>query len=79
MKHIEVYSTNDCPWCIRARALLESKEIVYEDIIITSDGDRVQEMVGRSGRLTVPQIFINNESIGGFDELLLLSQSGKLY
>ena len=79
MKHIEVYSTNDCPWCIRARALLESKEIVYEDINITSDGDRVQEMVGRSGRLTVPQIFINNESIGGFDELLLLSQSGKLY
>ena len=78
MKNIEIYSTNDCPWCIRARALLESKEIAYEDIIITSDGDRAQEMVGRSGRLTVPQIFINNEFIGGFDELLLINQAGQL-
>ena len=78
MNSFEIYSTNDCPWCVQANALLESKEISYEEINITSDGTKAQEMVQRSGRLSVPQIFINNESIGGFDELVTLNQSGKL-
>jgi len=78
MKHIEVYSTDNCPWCVRAKALLESKRLDYEEINISTDTDRTLEMVDRSGRRTVPQIFIDNESIGGFDELSQFDKAGKL-
>lgn len=78
MKHIEVYSTQNCPWCVRAKALLESKGLDYEEINISSDTDRALEMVRRSGRRTVPQVFIDDESIGGFDELSQLNKAGKL-
>ena len=63
---------------MRAKALLQSKGLDYEEINISSDPDRRLEMVVRSGRRTVPQIFINHESIGGFDELAQLSKAGKL-
>jgi len=78
MKHIEVYSTDNCPWCVRAKALLESKRLDYEEINISTDTDRTLEMVDRSGRRTVPQIFIDYEPIGGFDELSQLDKAGKL-
>jgi len=78
MKNIQVYATYDCHWCVRAKALLESKGLSYEEINISSDMDRAMEMVERSGRRTVPQIFIDDESIGGFDELSALSKAGKL-
>lgn len=78
MKHIEVYSTDNCPWCARAKALLESKRLDYEEINISTDTDRTLEMVDRSGRRTVPQIFIDYEPIGGFDELSQLDKAGKL-
>jgi len=78
MNYIEVYSTHICPWCVRAKSLLQSMGLDYEDIDISLDEDRAREMVERSGRRTVPQIFINNESIGGFDELSQLSMEGKL-
>lgn len=78
MKHIEVYSTNNCPWCVRAKALLDSKGLDYEEINISTDTDRILEMVDRSGRRAAPQIFIDNESIGGFDELSQLNKAGKL-
>lgn len=78
MKHIEVYSTHNCPWCVRTRALLESKGLDYEEINLSADTDRVQEMLERSGRRTVPQIFIDGEGIGGFTELTELDCKGKL-
>ena len=78
MKQIEVYSGNNCPWCVRAKALLESKGLDYEEINISTQTHRAEEMVQRSGRRSIPQIFINREHIGGFDELALLSESGKL-
>lgn len=78
MKHIEVYSTDNCPWCVRAKALLESKRLDYEEINISTDTDRTLEMVDRSGRRTVPQIFIDYEPIGGFDELSQFDKAGKL-
>ena len=67
--NIEVYSTTSCPWCVRAKELLKNKGFDYEEIDVTRSTDKLSEMVTRSGRRTVPQIFINHESIGGFDEL----------
>jgi glutaredoxin 3 len=78
MKNIEVYSTQDCPWCVRAKTLLQSKGLDYEELDISSDTASALEMVERSGRRTVPQIFIEGESIGGFDELSALNRAGKL-
>jgi glutaredoxin 3 len=78
MKHIEVYSSNNCPWCVRAKALLENKGLDYEEIDVSADTDRTLEMVERSGRRSVPQIFIDDEPVGGFVELSALNQAGKL-
>ena len=78
MKHIEVYSSHDCPWCVRAKALLQAKGLDYEEIDISWQTDRALEMVERSGQRTVPQIFIDDEPIGGFTELAALNQSGRL-
>jgi len=78
MKYIEVYSTNNCPWCVRAKALLKSKGLDYEEIDVSADTERTLEMVERSGRRTVPQIFIDNEPVGGFVELSALNKAGKL-
>jgi len=78
MKQIEVYSGNNCPWCIRAKALLESRGLAYEEINISTQTHRAAEMVQRSGRRTIPQIFIDREHIGGFDELSQLNRTGKL-
>jgi glutaredoxin 3 len=69
MNQIEVYSTDNCPWCTRARSLLHARGLDFEEIDISSDQARTLEMIERSGRRTVPQIFIDEEPIGGFDEL----------
>ncbi len=78
MKNIEVYSSHNCPWCGHAKALLESKGLNYEEINISTDEHKALEMIERSGRRTVPQIFIDNEPIGGFDELSAIHLAGKL-
>lgn len=78
MADIEVYSKKWCPYCHRAKALLDAKGLVYEEIDVTSDSSREQEMIERSGRWTVPQIFIDGESIGGSDDLALLNATGEL-
>lgn len=69
MKQIEIYSSDNCPWCTRAKSLLRAKGLDFEEINISSDHARALEMIVRSGRRTVPQIFIDYEHIGGFDEL----------
>ena len=78
MKNIEIYSTDNCNWCVRAKTLLENKGLDYEERDISSDRARALEMVERSGRRTVPQIFIEGESIGGVDELSALNREGNL-
>jgi len=78
MKQIEVYSGNNCPWCVRAKALLESKGLDFEEINISTQSECAEEMVQRSGRRSIPQIFIDKEHIGGFDELSQLNLAGKL-
>ena len=78
MANIIVYSTAVCPYCDRAKALLDKKGASYQEIRVDEDTEARQEMMQKSGRRTVPQIFINDESIGGFDDLHALDQAGKL-
>ena len=79
MAKVEVYTTNYCPYCMRAKVLLKSKGVKFEEIDVTDDPDlRAKMVVLAGGRQTVPQIFINGEIIGGCDELYALERSGQL-
>lgn len=75
---IEIYTKFACPYCYRAKALLDQKGARYEEFD-ASGGSSRQEMLARSnGRTTVPQIFIAGQHIGGFDDLYALDRAGKL-
>lgn len=79
MARIEVYSKFGCPYCSRAKALLRSKGVPFEEIDITLGGPRRAEMIERAGgRTTVPQIFIDGQHVGGSDDLVELDRSGRL-
>ena len=78
MSQVIVYSKENCPYCTWAKQLLESKKIDYQEIRVDTDPDQRIEMERLSGRRTLPQIFINGEPIGGYDDLSLLAKSGKL-
>ena len=73
---IEIYGTEYCGYCTAARMLLKKKGLDYEDILISKDEGALAAMRERTGRQSVPQIFINDQAIGGFDELYALEQSG---
>ena len=73
-----IYSTSWCPSCVSAKRLLESKNIAYKEINIEQENISREQLTEISGSGTVPQIMINNKSIGGFDNLLQLDQSGNL-
>jgi len=75
---ITVYSTPSCAYCGAARMLLTKKALEFEDIIITDDVQKQEEMRARRGGRTVPQIFLGDTPIGGFDELYALEKSGEL-
>jgi len=78
MPSVIIYSKADCPYCDWAKQLLNSKQIAYSEIRIDLDSTKRTEMEQLSGRRTVPQIFINNKSIGGYDDLSALIKSGEL-
>ena len=79
MANITVYSASYCPYCDRAKMLLKSKGFSFTEIDVTEDEALRAEMVEKAeGRRTVPQIFINNTPIGGFDDLAEKVQSGEL-
>jgi glutaredoxin 3 len=79
MIEVELYTTPFCPYCTRARALLDRKGVAFTDINITEEPTRRAEMIRRAGgRTSVPQIFINGEHIGGSDELVALDRAGEL-
>ncbi|HXC14133.1 MAG TPA: glutaredoxin 3 [Stellaceae bacterium] len=79
MAEVEMYMTMFCPYCSRARALLQQKGVGFEEIDIAEEPERRAEMIKRAGgRRTVPQIFINGEHIGGCDDLVALDRAGKL-
>jgi glutaredoxin 3 len=73
-----MYSTTICPYCIRAKMLLNGKRIPFEEINVGGDHEKRAWLVKVTGRRTVPQIFIDDEPIGGFEELRALDRSGEL-
>jgi glutaredoxin 3 len=73
-----MYTTSWCPYCERARQLLASKGVAFEEIDIEASPDKRSEMQARSGRRSVPQIFVGNTHVGGSDDLHDLDASGGL-
>ncbi len=73
-----MYATRFCPYCMRARRLLKNKGVEFEEIRVGSGNELWQKMEELSGRDTVPQIFINDESVGGYDDIVALNQIGEL-
>ena len=79
MAKIEIFTADYCPYCKKAKALLDKKGVAYAETDLTHDEAGRLRLVERSGgRKTVPQIFINNQHIGGCDELYALDQKGGL-
>jgi len=78
MAKIEIYTKPYCPYCDRAKALLEQKGAEYKEVIASSDPELRSEMNARSGRYTYPQIFIDDRHIGGCDDLMALDRRGGL-
>ena len=75
---VEIYTTGWCPYCSRARQLLAAKNVEFEEIDVEARPQAREEMIARSGRRTVPQIFINQTHVGGCDDLIALDEAGGL-
>jgi glutaredoxin 3 len=74
-----MYATGICPYCVRAQSLLNRKGVTdIEKVRIDLDSDRRDEMMARTGRRTVPQIYIGDFHVGGYDDLFALDHAGKL-
>ena len=79
MAKIEIYTKAFCPYCTRAKRLLDGKGVSYEELDITMGGPKRAEMIQRAdGRTTVPQVFIDGRHIGGSDDLAALDRGGGL-
>jgi glutaredoxin 3 len=75
---VEIYTTRSCPYCVRAKRLLQARRIPYDEIDVGDDDALRADIVQRTGRQTVPQIFIDGRPIGGFDELAAMDAAGEL-
>ncbi len=75
---VTVYVSDWCPYCQRAKGLLTGKQLVFNEINVDEDAKFREEMIARSSRRTVPQIFIGDKHVGGCDDLFALDRSGEL-
>lgn len=76
---IEIYTQWGCPYCVRAKALLDAKGVAYREIDVTMDAAKRREMEARNpGARTVPQIFVNDQALGGCDDINALDAAGRL-
>ncbi|MBD8495510.1 glutaredoxin 3 [Pseudomonas syringae] len=78
MTHVLVYSSDYCPYCIRAKQLLERKNVAFEEIRVDGKPQLRAEMAQKAGRTSVPQIWIGATHVGGCDDLFALERAGKL-
>ena len=79
MAQVEIYTKAFCPYCARAKRLLDGKGVDYQEFEISMDRAKRDEMVGRAGgRSTVPQVFIDGQHVGGSDDLAALEREGRL-
>lgn len=77
MSKVIVYTTDTCPYCFAAKKFLASKKVAFEEIDVTGDDAMREKLVQMSGQMTVPQIFADGKSIGGYDDLVEYYRSGK--
>lgn len=78
MQKVEIYTTPTCPYCHAAKALLDGKGVAYEEITVLDPELRAAMTQRANGRLTVPQIFVGETHVGGYDDLAALERQGKL-
>lgn len=78
MPRITIYTTPICPYCVSAKQLLKRKGVAFDEIDVMSNSARRQEMEEKSGRRTVPQIWIDDQHVGGCDDLFALDRAGEL-
>ncbi len=78
MPIVTLYTTRFCPFCVRAKMLLDSKKVEYQEIAVDYDAQQRQTMQRLSGQRTVPQIWIREQHVGGCDELYQLEREGRL-
>ena len=78
MKQVTVYTTDFCPYCTSAKTLLAKRSIEYEEVNLARDPDGRNQLSELTGMITFPQIVIDGESLGGFQELLAADRAGKL-
>jgi glutaredoxin 3 len=78
MTDVTIYTTRVCPYCVAAKRLLSARGVPYREVDVSGDDAKRAWLVEVTGRRTVPQIFIGDEAIGGYDDLAALDGSGKL-
>ena len=78
MSNVTVYTTENCPFCTRAKQLLDTRGVEYEEINLERDPRGRQELVEKTGMMTFPQVLVGDELIGGFTETLAADRSGRL-
>jgi glutaredoxin 3 len=77
-KPIEIYTTDWCPYCVRAKALLKKKGWAFTEVNVEGDDEKRAWLVETTGRRTVPQVFIGGQAVGGFDDIAALDRKGEL-
>lgn len=77
-KPIVMYSRAACPYCVAARNVFKSRDVTWTEVSLDAEPDKRAEMISRTGRRTVPQIFIGDFHVGGFDDLTALDEAGDL-
>jgi glutaredoxin 3 len=78
MADVLVYTTENCPFCVRAKALLDARGVSYRELNLERDPDGRAELVKQTGMMTFPQVIIDGELVGGFQETLAADRSGRL-
>ena len=76
--HVKIFTTPWCPYCIQAKRLLDRKGVAYENIDVSYDREMRAKLAQTTGRTSVPQIFINGQGIGGYDDMNALDRRGEL-
>ncbi|HUB06495.1 MAG TPA: glutaredoxin 3 [Myxococcales bacterium] len=78
MQPVRIYTTDYCPYCKNAKALLDRKGVPYQEIDVTGDDEAREKLTAQTGMRTVPQIFVGEQLVGGFTDLDALEKAGKL-
>ena len=78
MKTVKIYTTPSCPFCVRAKRLLQKKNVPYQEVDVAGDDQARINLMEQTGKRTVPQIFIGEKHVGGSDDLYALEERGEL-